>query len=223
MAAGHDLSKIVRADYTDVMYMRLALEALEIWRNDPLYSQHFYQTGMLYSYDEATCKEIIENYEKLLGEGNALSELVDPADARVRFGGVFRDATWEVVTQCLWSSGAGWADSAEALKSVVQEAVDLGAYYIEATAAKVLFDEQGSCIGAQMEDGRKLAADCIILSAGANINLILIDSAPERPEIHTGDRLMAVGAAMCAFKVPDDEIYKFEQCPVTEVLGNSVS
>jgi sarcosine oxidase / L-pipecolate oxidase len=223
MAAGHDLNKIVRADYTDVMYMKLALEALDIWRNDPLYNQHFRQTGMLYSYDRETCEEIVRNYEKLLGKGHALSKYMDPAEARVKFGGVFRDAKWERVEQCLWSPSAGWVDSAAALKSVIQEAVDIGVEYVEETASKLLLDEHGACVGAQTQHGLELKASRTILAAGANIHLILAESAPDRPEIHAGDLLIAVGAAMCAFKVPDDQMAKFKDCPVNEVLGQHIS
>jgi glycine/D-amino acid oxidase-like deaminating enzyme len=38
-AASWDWSKVVRPEYPDIFYMKIALEAMEMWRNDPLYSQ----------------------------------------------------------------------------------------------------------------------------------------------------------------------------------------
>ena len=46
-AASSDLNKIVRADYDDIFYMRLALEALHEWNTSSLYKPFFHETGML--------------------------------------------------------------------------------------------------------------------------------------------------------------------------------
>ncbi|EXJ92217.1 hypothetical protein A1O3_00767 [Capronia epimyces CBS 606.96] len=219
MAAGHDLNKIIRADYIDLMYMKLALKALELWRTDPLYSPHFHNIGYLYSYDEDFLKEIIARWEQLLGKGNAQSFLLDPVEARKKFNGVFEDSDWSMVTQCLYSPTAGWADSAAALQSVMQAAVDLGVRYVDNGAAKVLFGEHGNCTGAVTEDGRTLTADRTILAAGAWIPLLLAESAPDVPEIHTGERLIAVGAPMCAVKLSDEQLEKFKECPVNALLA----
>lgn len=34
-AAGHDLNKVVRAEYNDTLYMELALEAMQQWKSSP--------------------------------------------------------------------------------------------------------------------------------------------------------------------------------------------
>jgi sarcosine oxidase/L-pipecolate oxidase len=38
LAASWDWNKIIRAEYNDIFYMKLALEAKDLWENDPLYS-----------------------------------------------------------------------------------------------------------------------------------------------------------------------------------------
>ena len=46
MGAGHDYNKIVRADYDDLLYMKLGLKSMESWNSDPLYSTHFHKTRL---------------------------------------------------------------------------------------------------------------------------------------------------------------------------------
>jgi sarcosine oxidase/L-pipecolate oxidase len=217
--AGHDLNKLCRGDYGDLMYMKLAIKSLDAWSKDPLYSQHFHNSGLLYAYDEAYLKTIIANWEKLYGKGKAPSYLLDPADAKQKFDGIYRDANWDMATQSLWSPTAGWADSAGALQSVMQLAVDLGVNYIDTGASRVMFDESGACIGAETTDGKILTADRTILAAGAFVPFLLAESAPDRPEIHTGDRLVAVGAPMVAYTVPDNQMEKFKECPVMALIA----
>ena len=48
-SASFDLNKIVRSDYHDIFYMKLALEAQELWRNDSLYKPYYHETGMLFA------------------------------------------------------------------------------------------------------------------------------------------------------------------------------
>ncbi|KAL2417898.1 hypothetical protein ABEF95_005642 [Exophiala dermatitidis] len=176
MAAGHDLNKIVRADYGDLLYMKLALKTLAVLRADPLYSQHFRNNGYLYSYDKEFLNKIMTSWEHFFGKGNAQSYLLSPEEARKRYNGVFEDADSSMVEQCLYSPTAGWADSAAALESVMQAAVDLGVKYVASGVAKLLFGEQGDCVGAETEGGRTLTADRTILAAGAWIPLILAET-----------------------------------------------
>jgi sarcosine oxidase/L-pipecolate oxidase len=196
------------------MYMKLAAKALESWTKDPLYSQHFHNAGLLYAYDTAYLTKIMANWEVLCGNGKAPSSLLDPAEAKSQFGGVFQDADWTMATQSLWSPTAGWTDSAAVLQSVNQAAVELGAHFVDSGAAKLLFDDKGSCIGAKTLDGRTVLADRTILAAGAFIPFLLAESAPDKPEIHAGHRLIATAAPMCLSRVPDEETHKFRDCPV---------
>ena len=47
VAASWDWNKVVRADYADPEYCRLALEAKKIWSgDDPLWNRHYHQSGI---------------------------------------------------------------------------------------------------------------------------------------------------------------------------------
>ena len=46
-AASHDINKIVRDDYPDLLYMRMMVKAMPMWRSSDLYKSFYHETGML--------------------------------------------------------------------------------------------------------------------------------------------------------------------------------
>ncbi|KFY16396.1 hypothetical protein V492_01381 [Pseudogymnoascus sp. VKM F-4246] len=219
LAAAHDLNKIIRAEYEDIFYMKLALEALGVWRSDPVFSPHFNQTGILFNGVKGVGQTLVDNYVKLTGASPA--ELISPEDAKGRFNGVFRDADWTGVTICTWNPEAGWGDAANALKSVIQASIDLGVNYVSGSIEKITFAADGSATGLALAGGKILTGSKTILCTGAYTAELIADSAPEREEIQVNGRMVAAAAIMCAFKTPQDEMPKFEVAPIIiSPLGN---
>lgn len=87
-AASHDLNKIVRADYDDLFYMRLALEAMEAWREDKVYSPYYHETGILIADNIGWGTGCLENYKKLAISNDAV--MLDVEEARQRFPALAR-------------------------------------------------------------------------------------------------------------------------------------
>ena len=56
---------MVRADYGDIFYMEKALEAIKLWRDDPLFKPFYYQSGMINIDNTSLGTETLQNYEKL--------------------------------------------------------------------------------------------------------------------------------------------------------------
>ncbi|KFY34676.1 hypothetical protein V494_06557 [Pseudogymnoascus sp. VKM F-4513 (FW-928)] len=219
LAAAHDLNKIIRAEYEDIFYMKLALEALGVWRSDPVFSPHFNQTGILFNGVEGVGQTLVDNYVKLTGTSPA--ELISPEDAKGRFNGVFRDADWTGVTTCTWNPEAGWGDAANALKSVIQASIDLGVNYVSGSIEKIIFAADGSATGLALADGKILEGSKTILCTGAYTAELIADSAPKRGELQVNGRMVAAAAIMCAFKTPQDEMPKFAAAPIIiSPLGN---
>ncbi len=219
LAAAHDLNKIIRAEYEDPFYMNLSLEAQGIWRSDPIFTPHFNQTGILFTGIAGIGQAIVDNYVELIGTSPA--ELISPEDAMTRFDGVLRGADWTGVTSCTWNPEAGWGDAANALKSVIQAAVDLGVNYIADSVEKITFAPDGSATGLALAKGKTLTASKTILCTGAYTAELIANSAPTREEIQVKGRLVAAAAIMCAFKVPHDELPKFRSAPIViSPMGN---
>ncbi|QDS70773.1 hypothetical protein FKW77_003975 [Venturia effusa] len=200
-AAAHDLNKIIRAEYEDPMYMSLALEAIDIWRNDPIYKPYFHEIGIIFAGILEPGLKVVENYKKLTGKSPA--KLLEPDEAKPKFDGIWRDADW---------TGA---------------AIDLGMKYAVHTVTGVVFDESGATTGVKTAENEVLLANRVVLCTGARTAELLADSAPEKPELYTGDRLVAAAAAICLFRVPESEMSKFTTIPAIvnpmgEIAGESI-
>jgi sarcosine oxidase/L-pipecolate oxidase len=211
-AAANDLNKIVRAEYEDPLYLKLALEALKVWNCDPIFKPWFHRAGVVFASDAARGEAVSENYKSLNGHSPII--MLDPEDMDSHFGGIFRDSDWSGVSKCTWSPQSGWADAEQALQSVVEAAIDLGVKYITATISTVSFDKQGNCFGAQTKTGERFVADHTVLCTGAYTAQLLAESAPHRKDIQVNGRMVAAGACMGIFKVSKDQMRKFHDAPV---------
>ncbi len=116
--------------------------------------------------------------------------------------------------KCTWNSSAGWGEAENALRSIIQAAVDLGATYVTGAVENLIFEKDGSCSGANLEGGESLTADRVILCTGAYTAKFIADSAPHRSELQVGGRMVAAAAIMCASRVPGEEMEKFKTAPI---------
>ncbi|KAL3418709.1 FAD dependent oxidoreductase [Phlyctema vagabunda] len=199
--------------------MKLTLEAQSIWRSDPILAPHFKQTDILFTGIEGIGQAIVDNYVELIGASPA--ELISPEDAKARFNGLLRDADWTGVTSCTWNPQAGWGDAANALKTVIQAAIELGVTYVAGSIEKITFAADGSATGLVLAEGELLEGSKTILCTGTYTAKLIADSAPEKGEIQVKGRLVAAAAIMCAFKIPQDELPKFAAAPIIiSPMGN---
>jgi len=65
VGASWDWNKVIRADYTKLVYMELALEALEWWQTDPLYKPFYHESGLIWLDNAGVPQTIIDNYKHL--------------------------------------------------------------------------------------------------------------------------------------------------------------
>ena len=211
-SASHDVNKIIRADYADSFYMKLALESLEHWLNNPLYQPYYHETGMVFAEDIGTGKAVIKNY-KSLGCLNVNAEMLPLEDARGRWGGGFKRANWDGAKECFWNPNSGWAEAEGALKDTIQDAIRRGVKYHEATVTTLVIDTSGACTGVRTEDG-ELYADHIVLCTGAYTAKLLADTAPTNKKLQVSGRLVAAGAVSCTARVAPELSAQFKNAPV---------
>jgi sarcosine oxidase/L-pipecolate oxidase len=224
LAASHDFNKIIRADYGNAFYCELALESREAWKNDPLYKPFYHQSGMVVLGDTSLGRKIIKNYEDLKAHSECV--LIGPDEMKARYEGLFADAEYEGVDKIFINPLSGWAEAASAVRAVIGAAVAHGVKYIEADVAKLLFDNNGHCTGVETKDGDTISAEKVILSTGAGTAKLLADSAPDRAELQSGDRITAAAVVTGVVKLNEKQIKRFEKAPVfihaiSGVLGMS--
>ncbi len=226
VGASWDWNKVVRADYEDEFYMALALEALDLWKDEPLYSQFFHQSGAAWLMaDPEYPKRLADNYRKL---GRGLDfEIVRPEELRKRYQGLFGETEFRGVGDIFLNRSSGWAEGKAAMNAVIDRAVRAGVRNVALDIASLIFDESGVCAGVQAKNGEMLRADRIVLCTGAYTAKLIADSAPDRKDIQVGHRLTAAAVTEGLFKLDPARVEKFKNGPVFvhnvgDVMGEKI-
>ncbi|PWN90193.1 FAD dependent oxidoreductase [Acaromyces ingoldii] len=176
VSAGNDLNKIIRTEYSEKIYSDLALEAVESWKADPVFSPHFHQTGWIVACSDRnsrTARELIfdpyehmQTNEKLAPHLSLLADsdaIFQQAPQLKKLGGKLED--WFG----LWNGVNGWAMAKDAVEAAAKEAQRLGVRYVcgkEGAVVEVKLGPDGAAT-LVTADGRLWTADHIILCTGA--------------------------------------------------------
>ncbi|KAK0653130.1 sarcosine oxidase-like protein [Cercophora newfieldiana] len=211
VGASWDWNKVIRADYTNPLYVRLALEAMEHWRADPLYEPFYHQSGLAWVDNKDLARTIVDNYDKL--GASEKTRLITPDEARGLWGGVHSDANYYDSTEVFLNESSGWADAAKTLTKVIETAVAAGVKYVVAEAKEIVFDEQGSTVGIRTAKGELLSASHVILATGATTAKLLADSAPQRKEMQADGRVIAAAICEGMVTLSDEDAAYFRQGP----------
>jgi sarcosine oxidase/L-pipecolate oxidase len=133
---------------------------------------------------------------------------------RRRWNGAFKTANFKGVDKVLWNPNVGFGEADKALGAVVQAAVDLGAEFVMGEVTTLDFGSEDQCVGVTLKDGTTLRADKTLLAAGARTASLLAQSAPKKPLLHAGERLLATGAVSFYAKLHGAQKDKFSTIPV---------
>jgi sarcosine oxidase / L-pipecolate oxidase len=212
VAASWDLNKVVRADYTDIVYVEKVLEAKKKWRGDPLFSPYYHESGLVYIAAGDFARTVVDNYKRLGAEEDV--QLVAPDEAKELYGGMFRDADYAGVSEVLVNKSSGWAEARNALKNVIKASIDAGVEYVEAEIASLEFGNGGSCSGVRSTTGKTFSATHTILCTGAGTAKLLADSAPDREELQVGGRMVAAAICSSIATLTPDAAAEFSKGPV---------
>ncbi|KIV91690.1 hypothetical protein PV10_06204 [Exophiala mesophila] len=214
VAASWDWNKVVRADYDDIIYCQLALEAQDIFKSDPLWKPYFHETGIYWMCRSDYAQEVVQNYKKL-GRKADLSA-VPVEEARKLFGGLFEDADYTGVKEVLINKTSGWGAAGDCLRAVTRKCIELGVKYVVGDVVSLQFDGWGNCSGAKTADGQVLTASHTVLCTGAYTPKLLEYSAKSSglSALRAGNRIVA-GGITTGMTTLDDESYKrFAAMPV---------
>jgi glycine/D-amino acid oxidase-like deaminating enzyme len=214
VAASWDWNKVVRADYDDKVYCRLALEAQEIFESDPLWQPHFHQTGVYWACRSDYAQNVITNHKELGRSDDIIALPV--SEARKLYGGVFDNADYTGVKEVLVNRASGWAAAGDALLAVTKRCLELGVTYVASSVTNLKFDGCGSCIGVRTRSGETLSATHVIVAAGAFTPTLLEWSAAESGNagLRAGERILAAGITTGMAQLNEDQYTKFKHMPV---------
>jgi sarcosine oxidase/L-pipecolate oxidase len=193
--------------------MEKALEAIHVWRTDPLYKPFYHQSGLINIDNSGLGRRMIDNY-KALG-ADVVPEMIPPQDFKKLYGGFYQHTDFRDVDEIFINKASGWAEASKALKALIDAAIALGVRYVEANIQTLTFDQAGGCTGVQTADGEILAADHILLCTGAGTAKLLADSAPQRPELQVDGRMVAAAVVTGIVKLDASKGKRFTAIPAT--------
>lgn len=127
-AAGNDRNKVIRVDYPEPLYAKLASEAREIWRDaNGMFAGLYHKTGWILAPSKATLP-FIDASIKTAGElGLEQAQEISINDVKSQwpaFEGPMNGWT------TYWNPGAGWVNAREALAKMANAAANNGVEYV---------------------------------------------------------------------------------------------
>lgn len=211
-AASHDINKIVRDDYPDLLYMRMMAKAMPMWRSNDLFKSWYHETGMLRADPSNFAQESMKAYKELNIDND--SEMLPVEEVRKRWNGLFATTDFEGLEKVLYNPSVGFAEADKALAAVVQAGIDLGVEYRVGEMDKLAFALDGQCTGVILKGGETVLADKVLMATGARTEPLLAQSAPDNKKLHSGDRVLATGAISFYAKLHGEKKAKFAPIPV---------
>ena len=213
VAASWDWNKVVRADYDDIVYTELALEAQDVFKSDPLWKPYFHETGIFWVCRSDYAQDVINNYKKL---GRAADlQAVSVEEAKKLFGGLFEDANYDGAKEVLVNKTSGWSEAGNALRAVTKWSIENGVKYVVGKAQSLEISN-GTCTGVKTEDGRTLSATNVILSTGAYTAKLLEQAAQKsgNNQLRAGHRIVAGGITTGMTTLDEKSYERFKHMPV---------
>ncbi|RDL33048.1 uncharacterized protein BP5553_08487 [Venustampulla echinocandica] len=215
-SAGNDLNKIVRAEYEDPFYAKLALNAIKQWQT-PFWAPYYKPTGYLVAISPDAPQKARDSLQKSLA-----SIKNDPAFKHGSFTAIGSAKDAKGCAPMLngnmegWSGyfnrHAGYARAAKALEHAAKTCNEMGVKFVTGDngyAVELQFrDElQGRriCTGVKTTNGTIYQAAQTILCLGAHIGTLL-------PEISY--QVMAKAWSVAHIQLSAEEVEEMKDCPV---------
>ncbi|KAH8655535.1 FAD dependent oxidoreductase [Xylariales sp. PMI_506] len=211
-AASWDVNKVVRADYTNPLYMDLALESMRYWTTDPLYELYYHASGIAWLGGAGSIKLIVDNYRSL-GASESY-RLTNPEEIKTLWGGIHSETHYDGVGDILINESGGWVEATNVLEKVINTAIEAGVKYSIAHIKEVVLSEDGAAVGVRAENGDFFSAQHVILATGSYTAMLLCNSAPLREEVHAGHRLVAAGICTASVELNSEDARDLGHGPV---------
>ncbi|CAG8001277.1 unnamed protein product [Penicillium salamii] len=204
-----DTSRIVRADYANAAYSKLAAAAIERWRNTDWGREGRYtQNGLLLVYPpqsmsaEKYARKSYANVRKI--EGDNVQFLPSQKDVLsvVPAYGKELDVAGGYVN---W--GSGWSDAAAAVayaKSLLDAEGKVG--FLTGDVQRILYEDvngKSKARGVMLADGRSIEADLVVVAGGAWSSKL----------VDLRGRAVATGQAIGYMRISDEEQRELENLP----------
>ncbi|KAG2412336.1 hypothetical protein HFD88_009893 [Aspergillus terreus] len=204
-----DTSRIVRADYSNPIYAKLAVEAIERWRNTEWgHEDRYIQNGLLLVYPDGDSSgkdyaiKSYHNVKKLEGKN---VELLPSEKDVLRVAPAFGPNLGVSGGYINW--GSGWSNAEEGVRYAKKKLDEEGKVRFQTgEVQRLLFGDAANkhkVTGVVLADGATVSADLVILATGA-WTAKLID---------LRGRAVATGQALAYMRITDEEQARLAHMP----------
>ncbi|GAA6021415.1 hypothetical protein JCM11491_006701 [Sporobolomyces phaffii] len=208
-AASSDYNKIVRSEYSDPLYARLAREAIAEWESNPRWQPHYHGVGViaLSAKADPQTRYVQGAYEFNTAElGKDMCECREDAAMKELYPDRVSTGSFEGDWGYKNRSG-GWAASRDAVVAANALARSLGVEYLVGEASHLLYNSTKSdVLGVTLVDGTQLKADFVVAAMGAWTPILL-------PELQTN--CLPTGQTVAVIQLTDDERERYANVPVS--------
>lgn len=203
-----DISRIIRFDYGDPVYAKLAKEAYDIWNTSPLYSQAFHLTPFVLTAANSSRRAYVdkctESLEKL---GLPWQGLKDAADTRRQFPALSGPLAHPSFHGYV-NHQAGWADAQQAIALLRDQCLHAGVSFISGrrgTVTELITDPQSRKIhGLRTMSGDTITGDQFVLAAGAWSSSLV-------PMYNT---TLSTAQVLAFMKMDETEMKRYKELPI---------
>lgn len=162
-----DISRIVRSDYGDPFYARLATEAIETWKSSSVFKPHYYPSKFMLVSEILNDPYLEKNKETLRGQKQKYIEFNDITALEANLPGEkLKDLKYGYM-----NPNAGWADAAGAVRALATRLSELGVSFVtgpRGTLKSLIVDGKTKKIsGVNVVQGPPIPASKVILATGA--------------------------------------------------------
>ncbi|TPX12692.1 uncharacterized protein E0L32_000869 [Thyridium curvatum] len=204
-----DISRVIRFDYADDIYLKLAYEAYLEWYQSPKYKGVFFPTPVVMtSNSNPVGKAYIQKSNDAMDRASLPWESFKSSEAARR--------TYPTLSGPLASPGflgyhnkqAGWADARKAIAGLRDECIIQGVSFVSGRAGTVIgFDRDGASgtiRAARTLAGTEVAADLFVLAAGAWAGSL----------VPMYNSTLATGQVLAFIRLSPEEMVKYERLPI---------
>lgn len=204
-AASNDLNKVIRATYANETYCKMALEAISIWKLDPIYEGCFFNSGKVQAIGSNNNKEAgasqrkaIENLKKYGGKDRVIT-FKNGQELGTKFPMLSDN---KLGTGSIdYALDSGYALASKAISRAYEKCKSLGVEFIIGERGKIIGFDNNSVTNSLNE---KFTGDKILLCAGA-ANGYLVD---------LEDQVRALGEFVAHVELNQEEYQLYKDMPI---------
>jgi sarcosine oxidase/L-pipecolate oxidase len=203
-----DISRVIRFDYADDIYLKLAYEAYQEWIQSPKYKDIFVPTPVvLTSNNNAVGRSYVQGSAEALDRAQLPWERLESAETTRRLYPTMSGTLAGPDFMGYHNQQAGWADAIKAIVSLRDECVIRGVSFVSGRAGTVVgFDRNtsGTIRAARTMAGTEVLGDLFILAAGAWAASL----------VPMYNSTLSTGQVLAFLRLTPEEMTKYQQLPI---------